>query len=519
MPRGDEKHKLIYQELVNMLGHEHVTDEPAVAEAYCRDYSYKVIPAQRAEFIVLPGSTEDVQQIVRLANRYQFPFSVTSSGLRIATCSAIRPYWCFIDPKRMNHLQIDEKNMHAVIEPYVSVAQLQAEAMKHGLFHGTTGASTQASALATNIWMGVHWTSWRSGIQGDNVLGVEWVLPNGDILRTGSLALPGGGYEWGEGPGPDARGLLRGCQGHLGSLGVITRLGVKLHPWPGPAAYHTEGVQPEKKAILPRERFRSYFFTFPVLERCVAAIREMGRAEIGAVVFQCNPWDLIIWTSKSRQEFWEKWTSDYWTKTRENGPMLWVELWGFSSPKQLEYEEMVLKEIIRDTAGEAVPAEIHEALEWLTPNAVRDAHRCRLMRVGGCTVVGDIVVDSLEDTLRSIPAAHEIRKKYIPPFGDIGDQGKFWTGGFGRLAQIEMDSIGEKTEELHLIERKQYGPDSVKFSVESSAPGLFAFNRVHSVGPAFSNVHLPLARIKRALDPDNLANPSRLIDMEKVGSK
>ena len=66
------------------------------------------------EFIVLPGSTEDIQNIVKLANRYKFPYSITGSGQLLNTVTAVKPYWVFIDPKRMNKIEIDRKNMFAI---------------------------------------------------------------------------------------------------------------------------------------------------------------------------------------------------------------------------------------------------------------------------------------------------------------------------------------------------------------------------------------------------------------------
>jgi len=232
MPLGDEKHKLIYDELVNILGSEYVSDDRGVMEAYSREsQSLSFLTRGRYEFVALPGSTEDVQHIMSLANRYKFPVSVFSTGLLMATCSAVKPYWCLIDPKRMNRIEIDDKNMYAIIEPYVTHAQVQAETMKRGLVNGTPEAGSQSSSLANNIAFGLQGTAYRAGFAPRNILGMEWVLPNGEILRTGSLANPEAGYFWGEGSGPDARGLLRGATGHWGALGVITRIGDST---PGP---------------------------------------------------------------------------------------------------------------------------------------------------------------------------------------------------------------------------------------------------------------------------------------------
>lgn len=382
MPLGDEKHKLIYEELVNILGPDYVSDDPAVMEAFSRDiFTPSGMSKNRTEFIVLPGSTEDVQQIVKLANRYKFPYSVTSTGFMVPVSGAVKPYWCLIDPKRMNRLEIDEKNMYAIVEPYVTHVQLQAEALKRGLYNCSPGSGMQGSVLANNIWGNVQWTCWRTGAEARNVLGVEWVLPTGDILRTGSLAIPGGGYCWGEGPGPDARGILKGLTGHCGALGIVTKIAVKLFPWPGPSVFPTEGVQPEKKSVLPAERFKSYFIDYPTLEKAVEAIRELGKAEIGGWVLKLSHYDINAWEAKSREEFWKNF--EYWEENVKE--MVLVGLWGYASEKQVEYEEKVLREIAEDTGGELVTGKVRQRLDSLmTSTVVRDTWRCRFLRMGGC---------------------------------------------------------------------------------------------------------------------------------------
>jgi len=515
MPRGDEKHKLIYDELVNVLGPDHVSDDPAVMEAHSRGYPVFSPDLPRFEFVVLPGSSEDVQQIVKLANRYKFPFSTSASGLLPGGICAVKPYWCYIDPKRMNHLEIDEKNMYAVVESYVSIAQVQAEAMKRGLFCGTTGASTTGSAMSTNLFQGIHWTSWRTGT-GRSVLGVEWVLPTGDILKTGSLAIPGAGYCWGEGPGPDARGILRGHVGHGGALGIVTRLALKLFPWPGPSVWPTEGIQPEKKSILPPERFKSYFINYSSLEKTVEVVREIGKAEIAGWVLQFAPWDFTCWAAKSREEWWQLWESEYWTEMKKSGHMVAVGLWGFASEKQLKYEEKVLKEIIEDTGGELVPEEQAQWMDALmTPNTVRDTYRCRFLRVWPFCL--EFAGDSLEDLMRSVPASQKIRDKYTPPLGPMGrDQHKYWPGDFGRVAFQETDTIGDRTDECLELEENIILPELIKKDLDSSTVGMYTWEEASLFGPAFSNYHLLLGKIKKSLDPNNVANPTRLIDMEKM---
>ena len=358
MPLGDEKHQRIFEELVNILGPGHVCDDLAVTETYSRDF-YAVSTLRRRnipEFVALPGSTEDVQQIMRLANRHQFPYSVIGSGFIFVLLGAVKPYWCIVDMKRMNRFIIDNKNMFAVIEPYVTHAQLQAEAMKKGLYVGVPEAGAQSSSLANHVWHGMHGSAYRTGFATGNILGMEWVLPNGDIIRTGSLAVPAGGYFWGEGPGPDPRNLEKGAMSWHGALGIVTRIGIKLYPWPGPCVLPTEGVAPDKKCELPSEKFEWLLFTYPTREKATDAMYEIGKSEIGAIL---HKWPTVYfnwWWAKSTEEYWNTWSDGYWQKNVKN--CVAVCLWGFASKRQLEYEKKVLTEIIQETGGELLSLRI-----------------------------------------------------------------------------------------------------------------------------------------------------------------
>jgi len=521
MPIGDAKHESIYQELVNILGPDNVEDDPAVMEAVYRD---GFIPAAfapaRPEYIVLPGSTEDIQQIMRLANRYQFPWSITSTGLNMMSCNAVPgyPYWGYIDPKRMNQLiTIDVDNMYYIAEPYVTIAQVQAEAMKHGLYCGVPGASCQTSALAGNLYEGIRWTCWRVGV-GRDILGMEWVLPSGEILRTGTLALPHGDWSWGEGPGPDPRGLLRGHTGHLGSLGVVTKVAAKLYRWTGPPVYQTSGVQPEKTVDIPPEMISSYFIHFPTLKDSIDAIAEMGKAEIAGLVMKFCPWDFVCWVAKSFEEFWQLWYDPFWEDMRENRHMVWVQLWQYTSDKQMQYEDRVLKQIMTEHGGEMVPDEVHQYLDaGLTPNAVRDTHRNRFTRIG--VVMVGATMDSMYDVLRSAELDFTLKDKFTPPLGVMGNSIKFWPFDFGHTAWTEVDTIGEKdSPEHHDLFLNQWLPDMVKLNLTNqSVPTVFlGFLSTRSVGRAHHNARDIFHGIKKALDPNNVAQPTRILDIKTL---
>ena len=146
---SQDKHITIMQALVDRLGVENVSDDKTIMEAYTRDFLPPgILDHFPPEFVALPESTQDVQSIYKLANRYKFHCIPVGSNLWSSCTKATRPFTVILDPKRMNRiLQIDGKNMYAIIEPYVSNAQVSAEAMKQGLVCGTPEAGGQASPV------------------------------------------------------------------------------------------------------------------------------------------------------------------------------------------------------------------------------------------------------------------------------------------------------------------------------------------------------------------------------------
>jgi len=232
--------KEILKEFVEVVGKENIDDGEVMTNAYAYNWCMEIFnymegkepipfsPIPKA--VVLPSSTEEVAQIVKLCNKYGIKFKAQSTGLgpwnQPSTDNSI-----IIDLRRMNKIvKIDAKNLYAVVEPYVSGAQLQAEIMKHGLNCHMPGAGPQVSPLASATSMnGPGFTSPSTGHSARNVLGVEWVLPDGEIMRLGSLGLKNNS-DWfnGDGPGPSLRGIMRGWAGAKSGIGVFTRVAVKL---------------------------------------------------------------------------------------------------------------------------------------------------------------------------------------------------------------------------------------------------------------------------------------------------
>ena len=131
--------------------------------------------------IILPKNTAEVQAIVRLCNKHKLTFRPVCTGWT----GQFPPGIIYLDLRRMNRIiEINEKNMYAVVEPYVITAQLQAELLKRGLHLNVKGAGANCSAMLRGHG---HLDQTTSG-DDRNHLAIEWVTPEGDLVQFG---IPG----------------------------------------------------------------------------------------------------------------------------------------------------------------------------------------------------------------------------------------------------------------------------------------------------------------------------------------
>lgn len=356
--------KEAYQALEDIVGPDNISEEPAILDSYAYQMNAELKWngskfGLRPEAAIVPGSTEEVQAIVKTCNRYKIKAKPYSTGW--GTYSDLRSEGTIqLDMRRMNQiLEIDEQNMFAVVEPYVICAQLQAEAMKLGLNCHMIGAGASCSALAVTTYGGPGPDTIFMGIGFENLLGLEWVMPTGDILRTGSL---GSGLGWfcGEGPGPSLRGLARGGTGLEGGLGIFTKCAIKLSPWPGPAVMPVEGTVPAYNSPLP-ENFSAYTLAFPSWQAYADAYYQIYDAEIGHIAHKQFPqWGnelqaaiVRIVTDPTKQmcdlEELLK-TPEIQKMTSEMRHSFQIVLAGMT-PGDIEWQEKALNEILAETGG------------------------------------------------------------------------------------------------------------------------------------------------------------------------
>jgi len=279
-----------YQELEDIVGPENISDDPSILDSYAFEWLAELVRPDQSHYmprpvaVIMPASTEEVQAITRVCNKYKIKIKPLSTGwYHWAGPIKDEDDTLQVDLRRMNRiLEIDEKNMFAIVEPYVICAQLQAEVMKRGLNINIIGAGASTSIVASACaYAGMGPSTYWMGHNSDNVLGMEWVTPSGEIIRTGSLGS-GDGWFCSEGPGPSVRGICRGFLGSRGGLGVYTKCAIKLSHWPGPTEFIVRGTLPAFRLPIP-DNFRVYTLAVPSWDAWADTYYKIYDNEIGYI--------------------------------------------------------------------------------------------------------------------------------------------------------------------------------------------------------------------------------------------
>ncbi|MBW1945590.1 MAG: FAD-binding oxidoreductase [Deltaproteobacteria bacterium] len=502
-----------YRALEDALGRTNVCDDPSVTAGYSYMWLMYATHEQsgrcRPAAVALPGSTEDIQTIIKIANRYGFSYIPVGTNLFPPNIPT-RQDTIIIDPKRMNRiLEIDEKNMYAVVEPYVTYAQLQAETMKKGLTIGVCEGGAQCSVLANNMFQGMAGPGHKFGIN-RGVLGCDWVLPNGEFLKIGSRANANGDWFWGDCAGLNLKGLLRADTGHCGGLGMVTTMAVKLFPYPCPKTFPVKGTNPDFKTDFPQDRFKVNLIKFTSREKIIDAMYEIGHEELAIAVHEEPASMILCGESPSVEYFWEKWPD--FKKKWVN--VLSVTLFGFSSPRQVAYEQLVLDKIVEETGGEYI-TEDSELWEYANCNLgeqFRTGGSNRLYRIAGdFFVMGGFGFDSLDHSLKSSqefmwPIIRDgIEKGHFAP-DDVGND---W------LNSYQMGHFSETEPLIYFEHNVEAGKSFIGGYVQTiqealkrkMSPSWPLGPMTYITGPTMCNYHDLVNKIKEAIDPRLTSNP------------
>ncbi|RFZ67650.1 putative FAD-linked oxidoreductase [Mycobacterium marinum] len=206
--------------LVEIVGNNNVLTGDAIPEDYSHDEELTQVP-QRPAYVVKPTTAEEVSRLLSAASEYRVPVTARGSGCGLSGAACPREGGLLISFERMNQvLEVDTDNQVAVVQPGVTLSQLDEATHDRGLgymVHPGELSSSVGGNVGTNAG-GMR--AVKYGIARNNVLGLQAVLPTGEIIRTGGkIAKVSTGYD-----------LTQLIVGSEGTLALATEVIVKLHP-------------------------------------------------------------------------------------------------------------------------------------------------------------------------------------------------------------------------------------------------------------------------------------------------
>jgi glycolate oxidase len=325
--------KEAYSAIEDVVGAENICSDPAIMPAY-----------YNTEFaaVVLPKNTAEVQAVIKLCNIHKLKFRPICTGWsgKFAAGSVL------LDLRRLNHIiEINEKNMYAVVEPYVISSELQAEVMKRGMNFCIKGAGTNCSAMLR----GHGHMDQSTGGDDRNHLAVEWITPEGEIVKSGSL---GSSDEWfsGDGPGPSLRSILTSAVPPGTTPGVFTKGAVKLYHWSGPTAYPSVGKSPKYYLSEIPANMQGRWYSFPSIEKMWKAELTMGENEICFELMGLNASMMAANITTSNEE-----CTEIYDKMVKGalGPGFYTIVMGHSAA-DFEFKKKAIAKIVADNDGESL---------------------------------------------------------------------------------------------------------------------------------------------------------------------
>lgn len=261
-----------FKKLRKIVGAEHCSRDKEDLACYSYDATTRTyLP----DAVVFPGNSGDISSILKLASENGFFVIPRGSGTGMTGGALAVNGGVILSLARLNRIiQIDRRNMVAHVEPGVITGDFHREVEEIGLFYPPDPSSSNFSTLGGNLAECAGGPrAVKYGVTRDYVLGLEAVLPTGEIIKTGVQTTKGVvGYD-----------LTRLLIGSEGTLGVITRIILRLLPLPQlvrtmTATFdHIESAAQTVSGIISRSIIpRTIEFMDDASLRCVDRHLQMG---------------------------------------------------------------------------------------------------------------------------------------------------------------------------------------------------------------------------------------------------
>ncbi|MFX0041257.1 MAG: FAD-binding oxidoreductase [Candidatus Heimdallarchaeota archaeon] len=218
----------ILRNLEEIVGTDYVSNNPEDLYIYSQDPGASL--ARPVDFVVIPKDVKEIQKIVRLANEENIPLIPMGGGLTLSALVVPLNGGIVIDMKRMNKIiEVNQESRYVLIEAGVTTGQLLSHLNNcyPDLQPPIPDAPPSATVAGNVLIHGSGYLSQKHGDHGSMINGLEVALPNGDICKLGSCTTSD--YWFSRGPIPDLIGMFISS---FGTMGIITKLSLKLYPKP-----------------------------------------------------------------------------------------------------------------------------------------------------------------------------------------------------------------------------------------------------------------------------------------------
>ncbi|API91355.1 glycolate oxidase subunit GlcD [Virgibacillus pantothenticus] len=454
----------VREKLIAIVGEENVEDNNASLLAYSYDSTarYQALP----DAMVAPRNKHEVAAVVKVCNEHRIPIVPRGSGTNLCAGTTPSEGGIVLIFKHMRKiLEIDEENLTITVQSGVYTKDILEAAQQVGLFYPPDPGSMHISQIGGNISEnsgGLR--GLKYGVTRDYVLGLEIVLPNGEIIQTGGkLAKDVAGYD-----------LTRLYVGAEGTLGVITEAILKLIPQPETkqtmlALYHDLEAAAESVSAIIANRIIPATLEF--LDQATVQVVE-DYAKIGLPT--------------------------------EAKAVLLIEQDGAAEVVARDMEKIAT--LCRDNrAFDVQVAQTNEEAEQLT--AARRTALSALSRLKPTTILEDATVPRSK-IAKMVKAIGEIAEKYqltICTFGHAGDGNLHPTCLTDARNEQEIElvekafaEIFEKAVELGGTITGEHGVGMMKLPYLHLKAGEHGLEAMRS--------------IKKALDPNAIMNPGKMFD-------
>lgn len=456
----------IVKKFREIIGSENVLDSPESRLAYSYDSS--PINAPLPDLVIRPSTPEQISEIVKLANDEKFSIVPRGSGTGLSGGTLPTENSIVLLTNHWNRiLEIDQENLSVLVEPGVITANLQSAVEKLDFIYPPDPGSSSISTIGGNVAENAGGLrGLKYGVTKNYVLGMEVVLPTGEILHTGGKSVK-------DVAGYNLKDVLTGSEG---TLGIFTKILLKIIPKP--------------------ETARTFLAFFPTMDDAAKTVS----AIIAAKITPCMLEFLDNTTIRCVEDY------THIGLPIDTAAILLIEVDGKKAV--VDDDAVRIGEICKEHNAVTIKVAVDEQESVKLKIARRSAY-ASLARATPTTLTEDVAVPRSE-IARLVARIREIGKKNDVRIGTFGHAGD------GNLHPNYMTDKRDKTAFAH-AEKSVLEVEEVAIELGGTITGE------HGVGlykkrllekMVGSPSMMMMRALKRMMDPNNILNPGKIFDLK-----